>query len=126
MPLFIEPNILYSRNSKTFYLQIVKAKRIDRYFYRLYHWYDMKIPIRIPGWGRFEKWVHVKFDAWPNDLAFGDETGRVKDRWVDRLAGWTIHQDFRCYHLGSKCEHVGQVEISEEQYNQFKSLGLFK
>ncbi len=99
---------------------IVEQPWIDRLRYELYHWYDMRVPLRIPGYERLLQFVrdhgaemvrHVPVE-WR-------ATARTKRRLRDRVLEWDIEQDFRCYHLSQKnlvC--LVDFEVDEVTYNK--------
>ena len=77
---------------------------------KLYHVYDMKIPSRLPGWRRFEKWLS-RHGA---EIRFGitDEKARIRDR----LYSWTYNQDMRCYDNFNKALTIRSIEIDEKTF----------
>lgn len=81
-----------------------------------YHWYDMKIPIRIPGWRRFEEFL--RRHGGEIRIAMDDP----KPRWRDRLLAWTINQDIRCFFLTEKSRRkcLGAFKITEEEFLRIK------
>lgn len=100
----------------TYHVWVESVPRRDHVIATVYHWYDMRIPGRIPGWRRFEKWlarhgaIHAHFVG-----VDCDEGHRV--RWRDRLYGWTVEQDLRCYELShGKREFLGKIDLTEDEY----------
>lgn len=78
----------------------------------LYHAYDMRIPARLPGWHRFEGWLR-KHDA-EILIGFDDEP-----RWRDRLLGWTVAQDLRCFELQHwEDGQAYYAHITDEEYEK--------
>lgn len=72
-----------------------------------YHWYDTRFPPR--WWYKFE-------DRLPGNaaVALGFSPGPAS-RW-DRLKGWTVSQDFRCFELGERHEVVGRFQVDRDTY----------
>lgn len=111
------------REKKTFYpnryhLSIQRWKLRDFVIWRLYHFYDMRIPIKIPGWGRFEQFLGGRLGASIEGF-LADSSN--EPRWRDRLLSWTINQDMRCFQLSQKNEHIAVCDVDEETYNKLKS-----
>lgn len=74
--------------------------------YRVYHFYDMRIPCRVPGWKWFKGLLRkhgaeVRVDALS-----------PRERWRDRLYAWPIRQDLRCYEFSTKYFTAERVDIS--------------
>lgn len=91
--------------------------------YKVYHWYDMRIPHKIPRWGQFEKWLISRVGAerrfhgeWI-DSATGKPVYDHPMRWRDRLVSWQYNQDTRCYELGEEGRtHSVYISITEDEY----------
>lgn len=93
---------------------------------KIYHWYDMRFPIKVPGWKRFERLLQRLLGA---DIgrAMGfapDFEGYQEPRWRDRIVGWTYLQDIRCFHLNDEeyndARWITTFELDEETYEAFK------
>lgn len=104
----------------TYHLRVVDQPLRDRVAYILYHWYDMRIPVKIPGWRRVEAWAENR----------GGEVYCVKlpgaaDRRrtiVDWIVNWSIAQDLRCYELSERnVTTVAEMEVSKEVYEKKES-----
>lgn len=87
---------------------------------RAYHWYDMRIPGRIPGWKTLERFLVMHMGA---EHMVGFEGEPDVPRWRDRLVSWTIMQDFRCFDLSERRHIRGRVmaEVTAEQYEKIHS-----
>lgn len=96
----------------TYHVHICDVTWWDHVIGKAYHWYDMRIPVRIPGWTRFEKWLGTKG---AEIKIFVDSSVPVRLR--DRILGWPINQDIRCYELGhAKWKPVLSLAVSAEDY----------
>ncbi len=93
-------------SERSYSVHVTEWKLKDYLAYQAYHAYDMKIPIRIPGW----KWLEERM---PGKIRWGMQTKR-KPTVFDRLKSWTITQDLRCYALSAKGKHICSFEVTEE------------
>lgn len=86
---------------------------------RSYHFYDMIVPCKIPGWFKFERWL-LRHGAEDRYLAVGFMYDKPypKERLRDKLYMWSVKQDLRCYDLSAKAVQVYRVSITKEQYLQ--------
>lgn len=101
----------------TYHFRVVDQPLKDWLIARLYHVYDMKIPIKIPGWRRFHAWVG-EHDAERWHFAVGPKT-REKPRWRDRFYEWDILQDLRCYELSERnVTTLAEIEVDESTYKK--------
>lgn len=67
---------------------------------KLYHWYDMRFPLRVPGFRKYLK-DHLYTQDWANE--------------------WMMNQDLRCYALGEKNKILlARAEISDEAYEEYE------
>lgn len=100
----------------THHVWVESVPRRDHVIATVYHWYDMRIPIRVPGWKRFEKWLHKHGAVHAHFVGLDcDEDHKI--RWRDRLYGWTVEQDLRCYELShAKRTFVGKVDLTEAEF----------
>lgn len=90
--------------------------------YRLYHWYDMHIPVRIPGWNKFEGFLRDHGADFHGLIALdADPNYNRKPRLRDRLLTWSVQQDLRCFHYSRGLNSL-YVPISEQQYDKIKDL----
>jgi hypothetical protein len=102
---------------KKYYIAVGYTEPWKYYRGKLYHWYDMRFPIRIPGW-KFVEQLCRKMGGEIRVLGFDD----APHRWRDRPIGWTINQDLRCDHLNAgQVQHIGNVQIDEETYDLLRS-----
>lgn len=100
--------------TKTYHIEIVKVPWWRHVYYKAYHKYDMYIPIRVPGWKRFEEWLQAR-EAETFVGMFEDDNREPRLR--DRILSWTVKQDFRCFDLSRKgCQTIKRIEVSEEEY----------
>ena len=85
---------------------------------RVYHWYDMRIPIKVPGWRLVERLLR----AAGAEMRMGLE-GEPDPRWRDRLLTWPFSQDIRCFQYNDEayCDarHITQFEVDEQTYRLF-------
>lgn len=108
---------------RTHHIAVCTQSRKDRWIWQAYHWYDMRIPCKVPGWKHFEKLLRrfggeVRLGGvWVRpDGTFEDAP---KKRLRDRPITWGYEQDIRCYHLGERGKKfVVKFEVTEEQYGQ--------
>lgn len=107
------------RYPKHYHVYIHEVGLLPYLLWRAYHWYDMRIPLKIPGWAWFISWWCTITGA--ENRAFPME-GEPEARWRDRLVGWDINQDIRCYELSPHhiCEKGLLVELTKEQYAGLK------
>lgn len=98
----------------TYHYEIDEVPVWRHVLYEAYHWYDMRVPLRVPGWNRVERMLR-KYGAEIRVLQIpGDEQ---KERWRDRPLGWTIRQDLRCFELGrAKRKTLIRSEVTEQEY----------
>lgn len=102
------------RNGPTEYrIEVMQAPRWKVWRGQLYHFYDMRIPARIPGWRKVEKLLR-RFGAEHRHLDIDD---LAPPRWRDRLYGWSVEQDLRCYRYNEH-DHLGWVTIDQETYDK--------
>lgn len=82
--------------------------------YEAYHYYDMRVPLRVPGFRRLERLAR-RFGGEHRGIMMVDpDPVRIRDR----IVRWSVMQDLRCYDLShAKRKRVGELEITEEQYN---------
>lgn len=108
----------YSQNIRTgekrYWVNIERVSLTDYLKARAYHFYDMRIPNKIPGWRRFERFLNNRFDA---QILMGVE-GERKPRLADRIVTWPINQDIRCFLLNDVGEHLTNIEIDVEKYEE--------
>jgi len=92
---------------KTPYVEVRRFPTLRSYLWaKSYHWYDLRIPTRLPGWKRFERFLGRR----GAEHRHGFE-GEPNPRWRDRLYGWTVEQDLRCYYLNDLIpEHIAYVD----------------
>lgn len=119
----LDENGKYQRHHHVY---IYEASLWKWFVAKAYHWYDMRIPIRIPGWKTFIK-AYSKLTGAEN-RTFQPE-GWPKARLRDRLVGWEYEQDLRCYHLslmGRKDVQSLCLELTDEQYLKLRSKTMKK
>lgn len=98
----------------TFHLQIVDQPVKDRVWYWLYHWYDMRIPVRVPGWRRLDEWARRR-----GGEVYIFDSDRERPTIFDWIVSWTIAQDLRCYELSQRnLTVVADVEVPEDVYRK--------
>lgn len=98
---------------KEYHLEIKRFPTLRSFLWaEIYHRYDMVIPIRIPGWGRFEEWLR-KHDA-DILIAYNDPPRRLRDR----LLGWSVEQDIRCFGLGERAKTVAVIKLDKETWDK--------
>jgi hypothetical protein len=114
--LKVEKSTMYHMSGKKSYHLVVYQIPWRRYLWgRVYHWYDMRIPTKIPGWGWFQRLLVHRFGA---EILMGFED-EPEPRWRDRIHSWIYNQDMRCHHLNyASRESFGRVEIDEETYRR--------
>jgi hypothetical protein len=85
---------------------------------KAYHWYDMRIPIRIPGWKTFIKYYCKLTGAENRSFQPANDPDFPPARLRDRIVGWEYEQDLRCYELSAhgKSKYNLCLDITEEQY----------
>lgn len=119
----------HGRNFKTgvqhYNLTISEVGLFTHLFGQAYHWYDMRFPMHLPGWKRFEKWLaRHGADHRAQGLVAPDFEGKTRLR--DRLYGWTVGQDFRCYHWNhKKPNHLVTLDLTKEQWDAIKRDARF-
>lgn len=125
--LGVEPTVLYHQGNKKSYAIFVYTVGWPDYLKgRLYHFYDMKVPIKVPGYKRVCRVLEKRFGAENRSLWDPDE-GVKPLRWRDRFIGWSCEQDMRCYERNyQNRDRLGSVEIDEETYNSVRKLRLLK
>jgi hypothetical protein len=88
----------------------------DYWYNRLYHFYDMWIPIKIPGY----KWLCKLFE-WRGAEVRPRSLGEAPRGWMDRFRTWSMEQDFKCYENGERNKKVlGAVEVDPVLYQKIK------
>lgn len=108
---------LYSRDSKQHRLGVVSTPWWRHAVWCAYHWYDMRVPVRIPGWSWLYGWLDDHGAEPDGYMPGGGEHHRLRDR----LFAWTINQDFRCYRLDQWAHpEVAFLEIDQETYDKIK------
>jgi len=80
--------------------------------YEAYHYYDMRFPIKVPGYRRLERLVRRMGGEYRNfDIAKEGLPVRLRDR----LVAWTAEQDLRCYELSVKNKrHILTFPVEKE------------
>lgn len=102
---------------KRYWITVEQVDLVDYLKGKLYHTYDMKVPMKIPGWRRFEAFLRDRFDA---EILVGF-VGERKPRLADRILTWQYKQDLRCHHLNYDIGKViCQVEIDQETWEKFR------
>lgn len=95
-----------------YWVRIVEQPWRDRLWHEMYHWYDMRFPLRVPGFKHLKRGAPWKHNV-PERRHAGGPTV-----W-DRLADWSISQDFRCYHTSVKNLVVlAEFEVDEVTYKK--------
>lgn len=117
--IFVDRYTSYHLASKTksYIIEIVKVPIKDRLFYNLYHWYDMRFPIRVPGWKRFEEWLgkHGGRRLLIEKHFLGNE---YRENLRDRLYDWTVKQDLRCFDLSKKnSTFIARFEVEKDVFD---------
>lgn len=116
---------IYSRHdlrnkTVTYHAEIRSCPLWKHLAWEVYHWYDMRIPCKIPGWQRFEGWLKRR-GAEMRCFAGEDEP---QPRWRDRLLAWTVQQDIRCYEVTQWAyKREVFVPLTDEQYERIKETG---
>lgn len=90
------------------YIEVFTQPWKDYWWARLYHWYDMRIPVKIPGWRQFEKLLEWRgAENRPTKLGMGEPRD-----WKDRVYSWTVNQDMACYEYSQRNrKSLGTVEV---------------
>lgn len=100
------------------YIEVFTQPAKDYWYARLYHYYDMRIPIRVPGWKlvrRLLEWRGAEMR--PRKL-----TGEIPRDWKDRLLAWDVNQDFVCYENDVRNrKSLGVVEVDPVLYQKIKT-----
>jgi hypothetical protein len=130
-----EPLDENGRHKRYHHVYIYEATLWKWFVSRAYHWYDMRIPIRIPGWGRFIS-IYKKLTGAENRAFMPclKEDGTPDPdfpgpRWRDKLVGWEYEQDLRCYHLslmGRKDVKSLCLDLTDEQYLKIRPREMKK
>jgi hypothetical protein len=114
------------KHKKYHHVYIYEATLWKWFVARAYHWYDMRIPIRVPGWRKFmQLWCRLT-GAENRSFQMQGEPG---PRLRDRLVGWEYEQDLRCYHLslmGRKDVKSLCLDLTDEQYLKIRSPEMRK
>lgn len=99
---------------KKYYVEVFSRSLWSHYKHRVYHWYDLNIPVKVPGWIKFRDWIG-KHGAQPYGYCVDDPKPRLRDR----VYRWDISQDFRCYKLSEKGKTISaRIEVDEETFNK--------
>lgn len=96
----------------TYHLGVEETTFLRHLRYQMYHWYDMRIPIKIPGWAWFHSALYKYLHADDRLLL----NGHLKARWRDRLYMWDVGQDLRCYQYSRPVRRIADIEVDEETY----------
>jgi hypothetical protein len=121
-----EPPDENGRHKKYHHVYIYEANLWKWFVATAYHWYDMRIPIRIPGWKQFIK-VYCKLTGAENRAL--QPADWPEKRFRDRIVSWEYEQDLRCYHLslmGRKDVKSLCLDLTDEQYLQIRSSEMKK
>lgn len=101
----------YGRNQTRYFIEVCEWEQRWKYYRaKLYHWYDMHIPLKVPGWKRL-----MKLTPWwqyngPDEFLVGQH----------RLMAWSINQDFRCYKYSEAYKtRIGKFEVDKETYDRY-------
>jgi hypothetical protein len=100
---------------KRYWITVERVSLADYLKGKIYHFYDMKVPTKIPGWRRFEDFLQDRFGA---EILLGF-TGERKPRLADRILSWQYGQDLRCDHLNRKGKKICQIEVDRETWEEF-------
>lgn len=89
----------------------------DYWWARLYHWYDMRIPVKVPGWRTLQKLLEWRgAENRPSKI----DAGKPRD-WKDRLYSWPVNQDMTCYENDVRNRtSLGTVEIEPVLYQKIR------
>jgi hypothetical protein len=101
------------------HVYIYEATLWQWFVQKAYHWYDMRIPLKVPGWRGFIELYKKVTGAEMRAFQPANDPDFPPPRWRDRLVGWEYEQDLRCYHLslmGRKNVKQMRLDITEEQY----------
>jgi hypothetical protein len=106
---------------RRYWLNVEEYALHEYLIWRAYHWYDMRIPLKIPGFRLLEKLAR-KMGGEHRGLAMGeDDPVRLRDR----IVRWSVMQDLRCYDLGAhRAKHIISMEMTKEQYCEVRSLTM--
>lgn len=116
-----EPLDENGRYQRHYHVYIHEATLWKYLLQKAYHWYDMRIPIQIPGWKRFID-RYCKLTGAENRTF--QPAGWPKARLRDRIVGWEYQQDLRCYELslhGRKDVKSVCLDLTDEQYLKLRS-----
>lgn len=107
----------YSKNAATYHVQIREYTLFRAIWKDVYHWYDMHIPLKVPGHKWMQKRALLKM---PKDFI----TNGWESNWY---LEWQVNQDYRSFrntHEHSKV--LATFEVTEELYNELTGLGKLK
>lgn len=97
-----------------YWVSVVRQPLRDKVWHEIYHWYDMRVPLKIPGFRHaFDRGVPFKHTPpeWRGS--------RIRASFWDRVTDWSVSQDFRCYQTSVKNTVVlAEFEVDEEVYNK--------
>lgn len=103
------------KGTRHYYVNIDQYVLHEYLIWKAYHWYDMRFPIKVPGFRMLESLARKM--GGEHRLAADDPPPRLRDRFV----AWTVNQDIRCYELGQhKAKNLLLLEITEEQYREMR------
>lgn len=115
-----DENGKYPRN---YHIYIHEVGLIAYLWYQVYHWYDMRIPIKIPGWQKFIELYKKVTGAEMRAIQPSNDPDFPPARWRDKIVGWEYEQDLRCYERSPHHRHGKHLclDITEEQYKKMRS-----
>lgn len=119
----LDENGKYPRH---YHVYVFETKLIPYLFSKAYHWYDMRIPLKIPGYRRFIQWYVKVTGAEMREFQPTGDPDFPPPRWRDRLVGWEYKQDMRCFdlsHHGRKIDRRVCLDLTTEQYLKVRNKG---
>lgn len=90
------PVTVIGRGDKKYGLRVEEWQLIPYLRWRIYHWYDMIVPIKFPGFKKLQ-------------------LARKTPEFVNE---WLTNQDLKCFHLSTNCLQLTYLDIDEETFKK--------
>lgn len=108
--MFLSKGTVYAKDYSQEVVDVIDGSLWRWMLHRVYHRYDMLIPIKLPGWKRLEWFLRSR----GAEVMLGFEGDKENPTWMDRLVSWPYEQDFRCFALDQKIgKRIGRLNVGE-------------